>query len=157
MIASRQFSALIGGALLASALSGCSALGVTPVDKPTSSQGQGASEVDTNTIYNAVIATDPRVKDPSASVISSGVAKMLNLVVLVDGEAPVTTATLTSILIAARDSTPASIESISLVAREAADEERIVDLRDAIAGLPAGVTALWDGGVTVSRVDLEKL
>lgn len=56
-----------------------------------------------------------------------------------------------------RDTTPDDIATVGLVAREAADEERIVDLRSAIAGLPEDTTPLWDGGLTMSRVDLDKL
>ena len=67
------------------------------------------------------------------------------------------TETLTAILVAVRDTTPDDIETVGLIAREAADEERIVDLRSAIAGLPDDVTALYDGGVTLARVDLDKL
>ena len=33
----------------------------------------------------------------------------------------------------------------------------MADLRSAIAGLPEDTTPLWDGGLTMSRVDLDKL
>lgn len=75
-------------------------------------------------VYDAVLPADPRVADPSAAAALSGVARTMTLVVLIEGEEPVTTATLTAILIAVRDATSSSIETVTLIAREAADEER---------------------------------
>lgn len=135
-------------------LAGCSD---TSAGNSTASTTQGDQDMELQAIYDAVAASDPRVEDPLGTVSSSGAAKTLSLSVLIVGDEPVSTETLTAVLVAARDSTSDDIETITLVAREAADEEKIVDLSSAIAGLPEGITALWDGGVTLARVDLDKL
>ncbi|UIN30746.1 hypothetical protein [Microbacterium binotii] len=137
-------------------LAGCALPGIVPLEAgaPSSSSTE---ETDLQSVYDAVLAADPRVADPSASVSLSGVARTMTVVVLIEGEESVTTATLTAILIAVRHATARSIETVTVIAREAADEEKIVNLTPAIAGLPSDVTALGDGGVTLSRVDLDKL
>lgn len=150
----RLTAALVAAALLAAPLAGCGASD-GPDSSPTSSQ-EGTA-MDLQTVYDAVIASDPRVEDPLGTVSYSGAAKTLSLSVLISGDEPVSTETLTAILVAVRDTTPDDIETVGLVAREAAHEERIVDLRSTIAGLPEDTTPLWDGGLTMSRVDLDKL
>jgi len=146
-------AAALAAVLLVAPLAGCAGTGPAPTES-TTSEGQ---DVDLQPLYSAVTAADARVEDPTAIVNYSGTAKTLDLAVLIRGDEPVSTQTLTAILVAARDATPDEIATISVLAREAADEERIVDLQDAIAGLPAGVTALWDGAATLARVDLDKL
>lgn len=148
----RLTAALAAVVLLAVALTAC---GASNGSSPTSSQ-EGAA-MDLQSVYDAVIASDSRVEDPLGTVSYSGAAKTLSLSVLITGDEPVTTETLTAILVAVRDTTSDDIATVGLVAREAADEERIVDLRSAIAGLPEDTTPLWDGGLTMSRVDLDKL
>ncbi|WP_313547116.1 hypothetical protein, partial [Leifsonia aquatica] len=152
----RWAGAFAGGVLVAFMLAGCALPGV--------SFGGGGSQPrptagvdDLQGVETAVSAADPRVTDVSGTVNYSGMSRMLTLAVIMSGDEPVTTSTLTSVLIAARDATSSDIESIVVIAREAADEEKIIDLQDAIAGLPSDVTPLWDGGVTLSRVDLDKL
>ena len=147
-------SVVVGVTLLAVALSGCSVIafpGGAGDSSPT------AVEEDTAADYRAVIAADPRITDVSATESYSGFSRMVTLAVIIDGDEPVTTALLTAILIAARDSMPSDVESLSVIARKASDEEKIIDLSDAVAGLPDDVTPLSDGAVTLMRADLEKL
>lgn len=125
-------------------------------DSPPASSQEG-TDMNLQAVYDAVVASDSRVVDPLGTISYSGMAKTLSLSVLIEGDEPVSTETLTAILVAVRETTPAEIETVGLIAREAADEERIVDLRSAIAGLPEDTTPLWDGGLTMTRVDLDKL
>lgn len=141
-------------AVAVTSLTACSASDGALTSPSASREGQGT---DMSALYDAVTASDPRVADPLATISYSGFAKTLSMSVLITGDEPVGTETLTAILVAVRDTTPDDIETVGLIAREAADEERIVDLRSAIAGLPDDVTALYDGGVTLARVDLDKL
>lgn len=155
MRTSPRMAAVVFTAVLAmSGLSACT--GSTGV-APSSSTSQEGSTVDLESVYDAVIAADPRVEDPLGTVSYSGAAQTLDLSVLIVGEEPVSTDTLTAILIAVRDSTPSSIQTVTVIAREAADSEKIVDISSAIAGLPEGLTPLYDGGVTLMRVDLDTL
>ena len=107
-------------------------------------------------LYDAVVAADPRITDPLATVSRSGSNTVLSLSVLVTGDEPVSTQTLTALMVAARDSS-VPFDQLDLNARSAADSERLLDLRPAVAGLPDEVTVLTDGGVTIMRGDLEKL
>ena len=135
-------------------VSGCAMIGGTATPSATTQEGQ---DMDLQPVFDAVTAADPRVTESDGQVYYSGMAKTLDLIVLLSGDEPVTTDELTAILIAARDNTPAEVETISVIAREAADEEKLIDLQPAIAGLPDGLTPIWDGAVTLSRVDLDRL
>lgn len=140
--------------LAVAALTACTAGNAAPA---TSSASQEGTDVDLQSVYAAISAADPGAEDPLGTVSTSGMAKTLSVSVLVAADEPVTTDRLVAILVAIRDTTPASIETVTVIARDVADEEKIVDLSTAAAGLPDDVTALHDGGVTLSRVDLEKL
>ncbi|UAJ81556.1 hypothetical protein IT072_11845 [Leifsonia sp. ZF2019] len=142
--------------LLVSSLAGCSIPGILSGEGGSSSRSAASSD-DLQSVTSAVLAADSRVTDASGTVSYSGAARTLTVAVIMSGEDPVTTSTLTAVLIAVRDATPTGIQTITVIARKAADEEKILDLSGAIAGLPKDVTPLWDGGVTLSRVDLEKL
>lgn len=153
-LAARGAGAALCLALLFSGLSGCALIGGSATPGATTQEGQ---DMDLQPLYDAVTAADPRVVDQSGTVSYSGAAKTLSLAVLLSGDEPVSTEELTAILVAARDNTPSEIETISVIAREAADDEKIIDLQPAIAGLPADLNPLWDGAVTLARVDLDKL
>ena len=86
---------------------------------------------------------------PSAPARLAGVA-------LISGDEPVSTDALTAMLVAIRDNTSDAIETATIIARDAEDDDKIVDLSPAIAGLPNDITPLWDGGLTLSRADLCK-
>lgn len=86
---------------------------------------------------------------PSAPARLAGVA-------LISGDEPVSTDALTAMLVAIRDNTSDVIETATIIARDAEDDDKIVDLSPAIAGLPNDITPLWDGGLTLSCVDLDK-
>jgi len=155
MPGSNRVAGAAAAALLAlAALTACSAGSGAPA---ASSSSQEGTDVDLQSVYAAVSAADPGVEDPLGTVSTSGMAKTLSVSVLVSADEPVTTERLVAIFAAIRDTTPASIETVTVIARDAADEEKIVDLSAAAAGLPDDVTPLHDGGVTLSRVDLEKL
>lgn len=140
--------------LAVAALTACTAGNAAPA---ASSASQEGTDVDLQSVYAAISAADPGAEDPLGTVSTSGMAKTLSVSVLVAADEPMTTDRLVAILVAIRDTTPASIETVTVIARDVADEEKIVDLSTAVAGLPDDVTALHDGGVTLSRVDLEKL
>ncbi|GAA4067748.1 hypothetical protein GCM10023065_20490 [Microbacterium laevaniformans] len=140
--------------LAMAALTACTAGNAAPA---ASSASQEGTDVDLQSVYAAISAADPGAEDPLGTVSTSGMAKTLSVSVLVAADEPMTTDRLVAILVAIRDTTPASIETVTVIARDVADEEKIVDLSTAVAGLPDDVTALHDGGVTLSRVDLEKL
>ena len=140
--------------LAVAALTACTAGNAAPA---ASSASQEGTDVDLQSVYAAISAADPGAEDPLGTVSISGMAKTLSVSVLVAADEPMTTDRLVAILVAIRDTTPASIETVTVIARDVADEEKIVDLSTAVAGLPDDVTALHDGGVTLSRVDLEKL
>lgn len=108
-------------------------------------------------LYAAVAAVDPRIEKVDGQVYYSGAAKTINVVVLISGDEPVSTDALTAMLVAIRDNTSDAIETATIIARDAEDDDKIVDLSPAIAGLPNDITPLWDGGLTLSRVDLDKL
>lgn len=146
--------AVATAALAVAALTACTAGNGAPA---ASSASQEGTDVDLQSVYAAISAADPGAEDPLGTVSTSGMAKTLSVSVLVPADEPVTTERLVAIFVAIRDATPASIETVTVIARDVADEEKIVDLSAAVAGLPKDVTALHDGGVTLSRVDLEKL
>ncbi|MFT4214595.1 MAG: hypothetical protein QM622_07450 [Microbacterium sp.] len=150
----RLAGALLATALLAAPLTGCSLLSSVVPGQNSTEQGV---DLDMQTLYDAVAAADPRVARAEGGVSYDGFSKELDLVVLISGDEPVSTETLTAIFVAAGDNTPSEIEYICIIAREADDSENLVDLAPAIDGLPDDVTVLWDGGATIARTDLEKL
>lgn len=150
---SRLVIAAAAAVLAVTALTACTGGG----GPAASSASQEGTNVDLQSVYSAISAADPGVEDPLGTVSTSGMAKTLSVSVLVAADEPVTTDRLVAIFVAIRDTTSASIETVTVIARDAADEEKIVDLSTAVAGLPSDVTALYDGGVTLARVDLEKL
>lgn len=147
---------VIGAGVLVAVLSGCTTI-VVPGPGGAGDATPSTAQADPADDYRAVIAADPRITDVSATENYSGFSRMVTLAVIIDGDEPVTTAMLTAILIAARDSMPSDVESLAVIARKASDEEKIIDLADAVAGLPDDVTPLWDGAVTLMRSDLDKL
>ncbi|MFT4214594.1 MAG: hypothetical protein QM622_07445 [Microbacterium sp.] len=150
----RLAGVVLATALLVTPLTGCSLLGSVVPGQNSTEQGD---DIDMQTLYDAVAAADPRVKDPVGQVYYSGFSQTLDLVVMISGDEPVSTETLTAIFIAARDNTTNDIETITVLAWDAEDEEVRVDLSPAIDGLPDDVTVLWDGGATIARTDLDKL
>ena len=63
-----------------------------------------------------------------------------------------------AVLIAVRDSAHGDADMLDLVARDASDPKQILDLSDAIRGLPSGLSTVWiDGGLVVPMSDLAAL
>lgn len=158
-IAARTLTAATAVSLAVCLVSGCSAAAPTPSSPASDAATTSGEETPVNalqSLYDAVSASDPRIVDPLATVSLSGTNTVLSLSVLVSGDEPVSTQTLTAVLVAARNST-VPFDQLDLNARSAADSERLLDLRPAIDGLPSGVTVLYDGGLTVMRGDLDRL
>lgn len=149
-----RMAAAVAAMLFGLSLAGCTAPSATPADPRGTRQ---ADVVDLQPILDAVAAADSRVVDPTARVYYSGAAQTLAVMPLISGDDPVTTPTLTDILIAVHDHTPDDIATVTVIARDTSADQRLIDLRPAIDGLPDGVTVLWDGGATIARVDLDKL
>ncbi|WP_229935168.1 hypothetical protein [Microbacterium sp. F2E] len=156
-IAQSRLAALFAAtALAAVSLTACvPATSPTPV--PTSSESeQGMTFPEVRT---ALMAADPRVVDTGVLESQSGAARVLTVgaVVSADDATPISTASLTAMLVAVRDSLPSDVDQLDFLVRDDSDKSRIIDLGPAIAGLPAGVTALYDGTLTLTRADLDKL
>lgn len=145
--------ALGAGLMLAAALlAGCGAAAPDPA--PTATEGQQA--VIYPEIREAVTAADPRVQDIGITDSQSGASRVLTVGVAISGVEPVTTASLTAILVAIRDNLPEGIDQVDLMIRE--DESNdVIDISAAVAGLPAGITPLYDGVLTMMRDDLDAL
>lgn len=159
IVAARVLATASTFALALGLASGCAAMNPTPPPSTSGAATIPSGETSVNALqalYDAVVAADPRITDPLATVSRSGSNTVLSLSVLVTGDEPVSTQTLTALMVAARDSS-VPFDQLDLNARSAADSERLLDLRPAVAGLPDEVTVLTDGGVTIMRGDLEKL
>ena len=149
----RVAATVLIAALLPAPLSACSAFTAPPAHTAT----HDGQDTDMDALYAAVAAVDPRIEKVEGQVYYSGAARTIDVVVLIPGDQPVSTDTLTAVLVAIRDSTPVTIETVTVIPRSAEDMDKIIDISPAIAGLPSDVTALWDGGLTLARVDLDKL
>lgn len=108
-------------------------------------------------IKSAIAAAEPRVTTSGITQSQSGAAQVMSVGVTISGDEPVTTASLTAMLIAIRETLPGGIDQVSLIVRDDSSKSRIVDISTAVAGLPAGVTPLYDGALTLMRQDLDKL
>ncbi|MFT4050771.1 MAG: hypothetical protein QM677_00805 [Microbacterium sp.] len=127
------------------------------------SVSQTEDSSDDSAASDAIRALDPRISYVGEVAYYSGFSKTYDLVVTLSGDdQTVSTELLTEILIIVRDST--SYESITLLMREEPEDgdyehsSTFIDLTDAIAGLPDGLTVLWDGtDLTIFRDNLDKL
>lgn len=141
------------------ALSGCTATAPaqpTPTSSSTSTEGQ--QTVAYPEMRTAVEAADPRVQNVSVLESRSGAARVLTVGVRFSGDAAVSTETLTSVLLAIRANLPDEIDQVDLVARDDSEQNHLIDISTAVAGLPDDVTVLGDGaGLTIMRADLDKL
>lgn len=108
-------------------------------------------------IKDAVTASDSRVQSVGVTQSLSGAAEVLTVGVRISGDDPVTTQMLEGILIAIRDSMPTSFDQVDLIIRDTTDKQRVIDISDAVAGLPSMITVLYDGTLTVTRADLDML
>ncbi|UIN31336.1 hypothetical protein [Microbacterium binotii] len=149
----------VGAVALAVAFAGstvaCAAVAPASGDASTPS----ASTQEFQAVYDAVAASDPRVERASTvSTSLSGVTTQLTVVVRVSGDEPISTQTLTAVLVAIRDSAPGDANMLDLVARDAQNPKEILDLSDAISALPSGMSLVWiDGGLVVPIEDLRLL
>ena len=152
----RRFTSVLIAALAVGALTGCSSPFAAPQPVPTPLE----SSVDAfQPVYDAIATSDPRVERASTVTSSlSGAARQLTVVIRITGSEPVSTQTLTAVLIAVRDSAHGDADMLDLVARDASNPKQILDLSDAIRGLPAGLSTIWiDGGLVVPMSDLAAL
>lgn len=122
---------------------------------PNTSQGASA-EVVFKPLYDAIVASDPRAERALAGMSQSGASRVLSVSVLLTGDEPVSTETLTALLVAVEGSSIA-FDQLDLNTRSATNAEKILDLTAAIDGLPGDVTVLaLDGGLTIMRADLDE-
>ena len=152
----RRFASVLVALLAVGASTGCSSLLNTPHPPPTPLE----SSVDAfQPVYDAIATSDPRVERASTVTTSlSGAARQLTVVIRITGSEPVSTQTLTAVLIAVRDSAHGDADMLDLVARDASNPKQILDLSDAIRGLPSGLSTVWiDGGLVVPMSDLAAL
>lgn len=146
-------TALALGAL--GALSGCAA---TPDTAPTPTSTEGQQIVASPEISAAVQAADPRVQNVSTLESRSGAAHVVTVGVRFSGDEPISTETLTAVLVAVGENLPDDVDQVDLVARDDSEPSRLVDVSSAVAGLPQDVTVLGGGAeVTIMRADLDKL
>lgn len=114
----------------------------TPSASSTESETMGDQA-----IIDAVAASDPRVVEVlGAGTHWSGFARVLDLTIIVDGNEPISTQTLTTILTTARHAATETIHNIELVIATRNDGEseyEKFDLTHAAEGLPA--TVRWRG------------
>lgn len=149
----------IGAGVLALAVAG-SAAACAAVPSASGPDSKPTASVDEfQAVYDAVATSDPRVERASTvSASVSGLTTQLIVVIRVTGDEPISTQTLTAVLIAIRDSAHGDASMLDLVARDAENPKRILDLSAAISGLPAGLSTVWvDGGLVVPMDDLRLL
>lgn len=152
----RRFASVLVALLAVGASTGCSSLFDAPQSAPTPLE----SSVDAfQPVYDAIATSDPRVERASTVTTSlSGAARQLTVVIRITGSEPVSTQTLSAVLIAVRDSAHGDADMLDLVARDASNPKQILDLSDAIRGLPSGLSTVWiDGGLVVPMSDLAAL
>lgn len=146
-------TATLATAVLAMLLTSCSttAAPATPTTSSSSSPTEGGQDMPLQSVYDAVGASDPRIDRASTvSAYQSGPTKIMSVVVRVTGSGAISTDTLENVLRAARDSAPEGVGGVELLARDAADPDRLLDLEPAAQGLPDGVDYVWvDGGLTM--------
>lgn len=152
--APRTAASVLAATLALTALTGCT---TTSPTEPTTSASEGQQTVTYPEISDAVRAADPRVQNVSVLESQSGAARVLTVGVRFGGDEPVTTETLTAVLVAIRENLPGDIDQVDLVARDNGEPSRLIDISDAVAGLPEDVTVLYDGALTIMRADLDKL
>lgn len=154
----RRFAALACALAIAASATGCAA-STTPAPPLTPSMPitEGQNAVMYPEIKSAIAAAEPRVTTSGITQSQSGAAQVMSVGVTISGDEPVTTASLTAMLIAIREALPGGIDQVSLIVRDDSSKSRIVDISTAVAGLPAGVTPLYDGALTLMRQDLDKL
>ncbi|WP_447946911.1 hypothetical protein [Microbacterium lacticum] len=148
--------AVAAAVILGAALVACTPTAAPSTPTPTNTESTVHAF---QPVYDAVAASDPRVERVSSvSVSQSGAVRQLTVVIRVTGDEPVTTDTLVAVLTAIRDSAGGSADMLQLIARDADDPDRLLDLEPAIAGLPSGVSALRiDGALVVPFDDLNQL
>lgn len=151
---SRLAAATAAAVLAASVLTACA-----PGDAPTPVSSSSESERDMTfpEVRAALAAAEPRVVDTGVTASESGASRVLTVGVVVTGDAAISTDALTAMLVAVREQLPTDIDQIDFLVRDDSDKSLILDLAPAIAGLPADVTVLYDGTLTLMRGDLDKL
>lgn len=150
---SKTATTVLATMLAITAFSGCT----TTSTEPTSSPSEGQHAVTYPEINDAVRAADPRVQNVSVLESQSGASRVLTVGVRFGGDEPVTSETLTAVLIAIRESLPDEIDQVDLIPRDNGDPSQLIDVTDAVDGLPGDVTVLYDGALTIMRADLDKL
>ena len=108
-------------------------------------------------IRAAVQAAEPRVQRLGIRASKSGASNVLAVGVVLSGDEPVTTESLTAMLVAVRENLPSNTDQVNFLVRDDAENSHLVDISDAIDGLPDDVTVLYDGTMTIMRDDLDKL
>jgi len=151
---SRAAATVVAAALAVAAVSGCTAS--TP-NEPTSTTAEGQQTVTYPEIRAAVQAAEPRVQRLGIVASKSGASNVLAVGVVLSGDEPVTTTSLTAMLVAVRGNLPANIDQVNFLARDDAENSHLIDISDAIDGLPDDVTVPYDGTMTIMRGDLDKL
>lgn len=151
---SRLVAVAVGAALALSVVTACSpAASPAPVTTSTESE----SELLYPEIHAAVLAAEPRVVDTGILESQSGASNVLSVAVFVSGAEPLSTESLTAMLVAVRDTMPDGADQLDFIARDDTEASRRLDIGPAINGLPAELTPLWDGTLTLMRGDLDKL
>lgn len=151
----RVTAALFGAVLAAAAFTGCAGV---PAPAPTATH-QGEATVSPETVTSAVAASDPRITEViTVQVVQSGLARIMNVAVAVSGDEPVSTETVVNIAAAALENAKSDVDDVVLFVRDDDDTSRLLDLTEAAAGLPPGVTTrLTDGSLEIIGADLAEL
>lgn len=151
---SRAAALGVAVALAISVFSGCTA---TQPSDPTPTTAEGQQTVTYPELRAALPAAEPRVQDVGIVESLSGTSNVMTVGVEISGDDPVTTASLTAMLVAVREDLPEVIDQLDFIVRDDAENSHIIDFSDAVAGLPDDVTVLYDGALTIIRADLDKL
>lgn len=129
-------AALAAAVVLAGTLAGCSMLPSTPGSPAPQSTDQ-KDDMSPTTVRSAVAESDPRVVDvPTVMVNKSGFADVMTIAVTLSGDEPVSTETVVNIALAALENATSQVDQLTLIARAAGDDSRMLDLTPAAAGLP---------------------
>lgn len=145
---------LLGLILVCAPLVACAPAG--PVE-PTPVTTEGQQTVTFPEMRAAVMAAEPRVQDTGIVENQSGAARVLTVAVVVSGDDPVTTDSLTAMLTAVRDTLPDEVDQVTFLARDDTEASHILDISVAVDGLPDALTPLYDGALTLMRGDLDAL
>lgn len=151
---SRAAALGVAVALAISVFSGCTA---TQPSDPTPTTAEGQQTVTYPELRAALPAAEPRVQDVGIVESLSSTSNVMTVGVEISGDDPVTTASLTAMLVAVREDLPEVIDQLDFIVRDDAENSHIIDFSDAVAGLPDDVTVLYDGALTIIRADLDKL